>query len=184
MKNKKMRIRSTFHILSVLTVILTFSMPFAILAQQNSVQTEVSEAAAEQDRKPTTLEIKVTAEQDASNDFNDFLWFSVGLGVSYIGGVGGGFAGGIIGDGGFLQDDASGFVVGAIAGIVASLIAIYKSSVHVPPWRLIGKSPEYVELYTEAYRRKMRRLQTVQAAAGTVAGCALPIIGCLVIFYE
>ena len=174
-----------FYILAVLTVILTFSMPFTVLAQQKSVHTEVSKAAAELDRKPTTLEVKVIAEQDASNDFNDFLWFSVGLGVSYIGGVGGGFAGGIIGDGiGLGQSDIYGVVLGTIAGIVASLRVVYKSSVHVPTWRLIGKSPEYVELYTEAYRRKMRHLQTVQAAAGTVAGCALPIIGCLVIFYE
>ncbi len=169
-----------FHILAVLTVVLTFSMPFATLAQQKSVQTEVSEAAAEQDRKPTILEIEATAERDASNDIDDFLWFSVGLGIAYIGGVGGGIAGGIIGDGvGLGENNIGGFVVGAAAGIIALMIAIYNSPVHVPAGRLIGKSPEYVEFYTDAYQRKMRELQTDWAAAGVVAGCALPVIGCL-----
>ena len=166
-------------------VALTFSMPFATLAQQESVWIEISEATAAQDANAVNLDPKAAAEQDASNDINDFLWFSVGLGVAYIGGIGGGFAGGIIGDGIDLgQSDTYGFVLGAIAGIAASLRVVYKSPVHVPAWRLIGKPPEYVELYTDAYQKKMRALQTNLAAAGTVVGCVLPIIGFLVIFSQ
>ena len=184
-KSVMMRIRTMVHLLAVLTVVLTFSMPFTTLAQQQSVHTEVSKAAAELDRKPTILEIKAAAEQDASNDVNELLWFSVGLGIAYVGGVGGGIAGGIIGDGIDLDhSDTYGFVLGTIAGIVASLRVVYKSPVHVPAWRLIGKPPEYVELYTDTYQRKMRALQTDLAASGTIVGCVLPIIGCLAIISQ
>ena len=86
------------HILAVLMVMLTFSMPLATLAQQKSVQTEISEAAAAQDRNAVILEIKAAAEQDAINDIDDFLWFSVGLGIAYVAGGAGGLAGYIVGN--------------------------------------------------------------------------------------
>ena len=181
-----------FHIiLAALMVVLTFSMPFATLAQQKSVQTEISEAAAAQDRNAMILEIKVAAEQDAINDIDDFLWFSVGLGIAYVAGGAGGLAGYIVGDEISPSVDAYlipyvsgpggtiGLFVGAAAGALASIIAIYKSPVHVPAGRLIGKSPEYVEFYTDIYRRKMRALKTGWAAAGTATGCGVSIIGCL-----
>ena len=72
-KSIKMRIRFIFHILAILTVMLTFSMPFATLAQQKSVQTEISEATAEQDAYAVNLDPKAAAEQDASNDIHRFL---------------------------------------------------------------------------------------------------------------
>ena len=179
-----------FHILAVLMVILTFSMSLGTLAQQKSVQTEISEVTTAQDRKPTILEIKATAEQDASNDINDLLWFSAGLGFAYAGGVGGWIAGSmvdgrILSDSDFLPLPGPGAVVGSflsgIAGAAAATAAIDKSTVHVPTERLIGKSPEYVELYTEAYQRKMRSLRANWAVAGAASGCALPIIGCLLV---
>ena len=173
-----------YKILAALTVMLTFSMSFATLAQQKSLQTEISEAPTAQDRKPTILEIKATAEQDASNDINDFLWFSVGLGIAYVGGGVGGLTGLIVGEeigssSGFIygpsKEGTIGLLIGAAAGALASINLIYKFPVHVPAGHLIGKSPKYVELYIDAYQRKMRWLEIEWAAAGTVAGCALPI---------
>ena len=43
-----------------------------------------------------------------------------------------------------------------------------------PPERLIGKSPEYVESYLNAYKRKVRTLRGTSTVAGSVAVC-LPI---------
>ena len=180
--------RSMFHILAVLMIVLTFSMPFATLAQQKSVQTEISESAAAQDANAVNLDAKAAAERDASNDINSLLWLSAGLGFAYAGGSGGWIAGSIV-DGRILSDSdflplpgkgaAVGILLGGLAGVVAATAAIYKSTVHVPAGRLIGKSPEYVEIYTDAYQRKMRSLQTDWAVAGAASGCALPIIGCL-----
>ncbi len=186
-----MRIRSMFHILAVLMVVLIFGMPFAALAQQKSVQTEVSEAAAEQDKNAMILEIKAAAEQDASNDINRWGWFGAGLGMAYAGGVGGGFAGCIINEStkirssyfstGPTPEQANGFLAGATMGVLLSIISIYASPAHMPAGRLTGKSPEYVEFYTDAYQRKMRSLKTKWAAAGAATGCGVPIFGCLLI---
>ena len=168
-----MRIRFIFHILAILTVVLTFSMPFATLAQQKSVQTEISEATAEQDAYAVNLDAKAAAEQDASNDIHRFAWFSAGLGIAYIGCVLG-VARNVIGE--TDSDDIGVFLFGTTASVLIPIISIYTSPVHVPAGRFTGKSPEYVDFYTDAYQRKMRRLQTKWAAAGVATGCGIPII--------
>ena len=167
-----MKNRSTFHTLAVLTVVLTFRMPFTTLAQQKSVQPEISESAAE------ILKIRV-AEQDASNDINRFAWFGAGLSIAYIG-AGLGFAGCLIDDSAG-SDGTEGLFVGATAGVLLPIISIFASPVHVPARRLTGKSPEYVEIYADAYQKKMRLLKTGWAVAGAATGCGAPIIGCLLI---
>ena len=161
-----------FHILAILTVMLTFSMPFATLAQQKSTQTEISKAIAE------ILKIKV-AEQDASNDINRFAWFGAGLGIAYVG-AGLGYAGCLINESAG-SEGTEGFFVGATAGVLLPIISILASPVNVPAGRLTGKSPEYVEIYADAYQKKMRLLKTKWAAAGAATGCGTPIIGCLLI---
>ena len=171
-------------------IVLTFIMPFATLAQQKSTQTEISESAAAQDANAVNLDTKAAAEQDASNDINNMLWLSAGLGFAYAGGIGGWIAGSIT-DGRILGDSyvlplpgkgaVVGILLGGLAGIVATIAAIDKSTVDVPTERLIGKSPEYVEFYTDTYQRKMRSLKADWAAAGAASGCALPIIGCLLV---
>ena len=181
-RGEKMTIRSMVFTFVALMVVLTFSTPLTTLAQQESVQTEISEPVAAQDANAVILEAKAAAEQDVSNDINNLLWFSVGLGIAYAGGGVGGIAGGIIDDGLGLSESGGevGFVVGAAAGVLASIIAIYKSPVRVPAGRLTGKSPEYVEFYIQAYQSKMRSLQTGGAAVGAAIGCGVPIIGCLI----
>ena len=72
-----------------------------------------------------------------------------------------------------------GLFVGATAGVLLPIILIFTSPVHVPARRLAGKSPEYVEFYTDAYQKKMRSLKTKWTAAGAATGCTVPIIGCL-----
>ena len=176
-----MIIRAIPHTLAVLMVTLTFSIPLTTLAQQKSVQTDISEI----------LEIKAAAERDASNDINRFAWFTAGLGIVYVGGGVGGIAGCLIGENqdivapyfnGFLPGPGGtfGLFVGGTAGVLLPFISIFASPVHVPARRVIGKSPEYVEIYADAYQKKMRLLKTGWAAAGTTTGCAVSIIGCLI----
>ena len=184
-----MKTRFMFHILVAFISVLTYSVPFTTLAQEKAARTETPETEAERDGK---LEIKAAAVQDASNDINKFLWFSTGLGISAIGGVAGGLAGCLIGDAAAGTSDSglflgpgeggeNGLVVGAVVGVVVPIIAINYLPVKGASRRLMGKSPDYVESYTDTYKRKMRSLRTKWAAAGAVTGCMLPIIGILLI---
>ena len=177
-------------------VALTFSTPLTTLAQQKSVQTEISKAAAEQDQNAMILEAKAAAERDASNDINRWAWFGAGLGIAYVGGGTGGLVGCLIGEnpdiiapyfnGVFVPSpgEAFGTIIGGTMGVLLPLISIFASPVHVPARRLTGKSPEYVEFYTDAYQKKMRSLKTKWAAAGAATGCTPPMIICLLMIFD
>ena len=85
-----MKISSTFHVSVFLMAVLTANIPFAALAQQNFVMTQV-ETAATQDSNAVSLEAKAAAEQDAKNDFSMLNWFGAGLclggGITSMGAV-------------------------------------------------------------------------------------------------
>lgn len=150
---------------------LTFSMPFVILAEQNPVKTEI-ETAASQDVYSVILEAKAHAERDASSDFNQPLWCTVGVGITALGIIGSlvGLAmGQAIDPPQGCAIVSTGMIVGTLAGyglgVSASLYGIYNSGSQVPSARLIGKSPEYVRIYTSAYRRKTGSLRATRASA-------------------
>ena len=92
-----MRIRLMSHIFVFFMVVLTFSIPFVTLAQQNSVQRE-AENAAVQDMEAVRLEAKTAAERDASSDINEHLWFGIGVGICCISVSVCGFAGCLVGE--------------------------------------------------------------------------------------
>ena len=151
-----------FHGVIVLTVGLTFSVPFAILAQQHTIQ----------------IAAKTAAEQDADNDVNKFLWFGAGVGTCCIGGTIGYLAGGTVSSllmptpmNASVPDDLTRSVMGwsTIVGGLIPLIGIYNYQGAPPPERLLGKSAKYVEFYTDAYKTKTRSLRTKWAAIGTAA---------------
>ena len=96
--------------------ILTFSMPFVALAQQN-----------------LRAEAMIAAERDARNDVNTGLWFL------------GGCLGGVIG-----------------------LVVAYAVEPSPPATRLLGKSPEYVAFYTDAYTETAKNRQVNSAVGGCV----------------
>ncbi|MCY4552547.1 MAG: hypothetical protein OXC79_02625 [Candidatus Poribacteria bacterium] len=184
-----MKISSTFHVLVFLMSLLTFSVPFVTFAQQNSGQTEVSEPIGAQDANAARLETKAAAEQDASNDINKPLWFGIGAGGALLGCTVGAIAGCAVGSminsephplssfGVVLPNDEQsvGTLVGGAVGGIGSLIWILNYQSRPPPERLIGKSPEYIEFYTNAYRTKTRSLHKQSAAAGAAItlGCCL-----------
>ncbi len=92
------------------------------------------------------LKAKADAEYDAEDDVNTALWLS---------------AGGVLG----------------VAGTcLLGTVAVGGAYVYqpVPPAdRLLGKSAEYVNFYTDAYRARMRRLQLVAATKGALGGSAV-----------
>ncbi len=174
-----MRIMSTFHALVVLIVVLTFSTSFATLAQQNPVLTEVSKTAAAQNASAVVLEAKAAAERDASKDTNELLWGCIGGTLPFA--FSNAFMGGLMmlsseGRTAYHLDENEtrvfGFVVLALG---ASCIGIVGWGIFAerppPPHRLIGKSPEYVESYLNAYKRKMRLLRGTSAVAGSGVAC-------------
>ena len=58
------------------------------------------------------------------------------------------------------------------AAVSSLLIAHFSRPLNPPPERLIGKSPEYVKFYVDAYRSKMRSYRIRHVAAGSIVSCA------------
>ena len=168
-----MKRSSTFYVLVFLMIVLTLRMPFTTFAQQNPVKAE-AEVAAAQEVYALSLEAKTAAERDASSDLDrDLWWIGGGAGVTLLGCVGG-IAGWAVGQ----EMDppqgceviSTGMIVGALTGygigVFSSLYGIYNYRGAVPSERLIGKSPEYIEIYTEAYGRKIGLMRATRAGAG------------------
>ena len=143
-----MKINSRFHILIFFTAVLIFSMPFAAIAQQNSVAEQAVLAVAE-------------AEVDANKDVNKPLWFATG---------------------GLL----SGLVFVPLPGVYSCLLppvglaGIYFYQPNPPAERFIGKSAEYVAIYSETYKKERSRLQVLWSTAGCASGSVV-ITGCTVV---
>ena len=74
------------------------------------------------------------------------------------------------------------FFGGCLGGILVIIIAnVHEPS--LPASSLLGKSPEYVSFYTDAYRAKARNIQTSQAIRGCVANAVVGVgcYGCLLV---
>ena len=135
-----MKINSTFHVLALLVAVLIFSMPVATLAQENLNRIESKDVIHQ---ISVDVLAKTTAERDAEADTKRIVW------------VGGNFVLGIVG--------------GCLLGSVGLLGAyIYEPS--PPVSRLLGKSPEYIMFYTDAYKAKARDLQLKYASIGCISG--------------
>ena len=130
------------------------------------------------------LQAKADAESDASRDVSLLAHFGAGMSAP--------FAAAACGVTGLcLYDMAIGYeenyfsCVGASVGaavVFSTLIAYYIRPPNPPPERLIGKSPEYVTFYADAYRAKMRSYRMLSVAAGSVFGAAI-LTGVGVSFY-
>ncbi len=167
-----------FHVSVLLMAVLIFSTSFTTLAQQVPPQTQ-TESAAARDTNTMRLEIKAAAEQDASSDINRFLWFGTGVGITVLSCTTGmivGLATGSESDYfgyGCIDPNLFGVFGCAVVSLFVPFTAIYNSQPNLSLERLIGKSPEYVKFYTDAYRTKVRSLRTKWAATGTGTGCGI-----------
>lgn len=68
----------------------------------------------------------------------------------------------------------------AAVGCLVMLLASNRVSISPSPERFIGKSPEYVDVYTDAYKARVRQLRAIWLAAGSIG----PPIGCFLWFYR
>ena len=136
------------------TLLLFSTMPVS-LAQQHAVPAQ--------------------AEADASADMSNMSkaeWFMLGgwgstLGC-FLGCAGGCFLGGLVPYSGTQEDFA---LAGAILlGVCAvpTAVFVYPHNITPPPERLLGKSPEYIEAYTQAYKSRTTLLRKIFVTAGSI----------------
>lgn len=92
------------------------------------------------------LQGRIEAQQDAQADTNQLAW---GAGSCVLGTVG-----------------------ACLLGSVG-VIGAYAYQPAPPPARFLGKSPQYIESYTKAYKTKVRRLQFRSAAIGCIGGTVI-----------
>ena len=136
-----MRIHSTFHIFVVLTVVLTFSTSFGTLAQENL----------------ESIEAEIAATRDAEADVKKLWWFGAGC-LLFVASIR--FVSAL---------ESSPYAEEIVIGLsVAGIAGSYFYRPDPPIERFLGKSPEYVAFYTDAYKVKRGKLQ----ATWTTIGCA------------
>ena len=94
----------------------------------------------------TFADAKSAAEYDAEDDVNTAIWL------------------------------AAGGILGVVGNLPLGAVAIGGAYVYqpVPPVeRLLGKSAEYVTVYTDTYKAKSRDLQLIAAVKGALGGSAV-----------
>ena len=162
-----MKISSTFHISVFLTVVLICSMPFITLAQQNPVEEQA----------------KMDAKRDAETDTNPSAWFCVGCASTILGGAVGFGVGSLVSllgprsfDGWLptTEQKSNGCCIGMTIGYLIPFAVAANYKIEPRPEHLLGKSPEYVDFYTDVYKTRVRQLRAREAAVGSVfAGCGV-----------
>ena len=119
------------------------------------------------------LQAKADAELDAKRDVDVPAYFGAGMSAIFAAGMCG-LMTGFIADLtiGYGQDDLF-YLTASIsaAGTLSLLVPYYIRPSNPPPERLIGKSPEYVKSYADAYRAKMRSYQIKSVTVGSIFGC-------------
>ena len=126
--------------------------------------------------------VKAQAETDASADMSDMAkakWFLLGgLGSTVgclIGCAGGCLLGSV--NRGYTSNSVSNtqanfaFAGAILLGVCAVPITVfgYPHNVTPPPERLLGKSPAYIQAYTQAYKSRTVLLRKIFVTAGSVA---------------
>ena len=119
------------------------------------------------------FQVESDAESDAKRDVDVQAYFASGMSATFAAAMCGLMTG-------FIADLTLGYGDDTLFYITASMSAAGVLSLLIPycirppnplPERLIGKSPEYVKFYTDAYQVKMRSYQIKSVAAGSVFGC-------------
>ena len=157
-----------------LILLLTVVAPLLTLAQ---------EPLAVEDINALRLRAESDAKKDAGKVMTVLTPFVMGMGSAFAGVMSGVMTGCITDEMYPNMPEAVGCAVVAVGGspFFLALLNHYNTAPHPPIERLIGKHPEYVKAYVNAYSKKMRSRQLIAASAGAVAGCGL-MVGWLYIF--
>ncbi|MDE0688039.1 MAG: hypothetical protein OXI61_07735 [Candidatus Poribacteria bacterium] len=145
-----------------LILLLTLIAPLLTFAQ---------EPLRGKDVKALRLKAKSDAKKDADKDMRKPAPFITGMGSVFASGACLALT--------FRALPSIGSDVGGtaltIAGCLPIVLALqrYDTAPHPPIERLIGKHPEYVKAYVDAYTEKMRFRQLIGVSAGAAAGCGL-----------
>ena len=145
-----------FRVSAVLmTTLLLFSMMPVSLAQQQTA--------------------KAQAEADASADMSKAKWFLLGGVGSTAGCLLGCVVGSSLGKTIFSNESSNSQMNCTLAGslllgvcAVPIGVQIYPHNVTPPSERLLGKSPEYIEAYTQAYKSRAGLLRKIFVTAGSI----------------
>lgn len=159
-----------------MATLLFFSMMLPSSAQQISVQ-----AQAEAD-----------ALKDIDQNMKKEVLFTLGLvgsGAGFVTGCAGGCLLGTFIDadsGHFIFNDpvtSCGIAGSILLGVLAVPAAVftYPHNPNPPPERLLGKSPEYIEVYTQVYRSKTISLRKRLVTAGSFTS-NLGVVGMILLF--
>ena len=119
------------------------------------------------------LQAKAAAAADAKRDVEVLTSFGAGMSATFAAGMCG-LMTGFIADATFGQGRDDLFYLAAsmsAAGAFSLLLRYHIRPPNPPPERLIGKSPEYVKFYADAYQARMRASQMKSVAAGSIFGC-------------
>ncbi|MDE0688040.1 MAG: hypothetical protein OXI61_07740 [Candidatus Poribacteria bacterium] len=157
-----------------LIFLLTVVAPLLTFAQ---------EPLGEEDVNALRLKAESDAKKDAGKVMTVLTPFVMGMGSAFAGAMSGVMTGCITDEIYPNLPEAVGCAVVAVGAspFFLALVKHYNTSPYPPIEKLIGKHPEYVKAYVNAYSKKMRSRQLIAASAGAVGGCGL-MVGWLYIF--
>ena len=149
-----------------LVLLLTLVVPLLTLAQ---------EPLAVEDINALRLKAESDAKKDAGKVMTVLTPFVMGMGSAFAGVMSGVMTGCITDEMYPNMPEAVGCAVVAVGGspFFLALLKHYNTPPHPPIERLIGKHPEYVKAYVNAYTEKMRFRQLIAVSAGAATGCGL-----------
>ncbi len=135
---------------------------------------------AQQQHNADTLTAQADAKRNAKDDIIKISWLAVGACAPIASVTAGCIIGYAVADQSrssmdyysFGNINYTGFFAGAGATLGLTYLFVYTYKSTPPAERLLGKSPEYIEIYTTTYKKTMRSQRLIHTLAGT-GGLAL-----------
>ncbi|MDE0635659.1 MAG: hypothetical protein OXI43_07395 [Candidatus Poribacteria bacterium] len=155
----KTNLTSRLSLLALLVVLLTFSSHTVLAGRPYPTKPKV-----ERKQTPAVVQAKQDAKQDAEADLNKRLWMGVGSACMFLPMLGG-LASSLVTQSDSIDQAMGGMCIGMTVSFIGTpALIIYPPT--PPSERLLGKTAEYIDVYTDVYKRRTRRLREKYAAAG------------------
>ena len=136
---------------------------------------------------PQLIDVQQQAKADAETDTNKDMWFCLGGSTCALGILAGyqigslidpNWTSGLLGSGPN-ETQSNGMCIGPAVGYLSLLIAISVIPTHPSAERLLGKSPEYIQAYTKAYKDETQWIRTKSMFVGIIPGT---FFGCIIVY--